>query len=419
MKQNSKPPLLNDMLRRFMAAMVLANIAGNMYGPLLALYLKSLHADVLQVGLFFTLSQIVPLALQILGGWVSDSLGRLRSIALGSMAGVLSYVGLILAPTWQWVLLGEGLAAMTRSLVAPSFGAFIAEQSAEQQRGRVFALTETIYGVVSVVGPPLGGWLADRYGFRVMLLCAGALYLVATLIRIGMARTAARGAESGPRALSVAGLRGNLGAMMALLLAGGVITWILLTDGVRDVVFSMSFTLMPLYLNDIGGLSIQQIGWLSSIFGVMSMIVNIPAGALADKKGDRVAIALGYILNFAGLMVFVKVNSFFGYAVSWALFGLGVGLMSPAYNSLISKAVPEKVRGTAFGLFNTSLGVVSLPAPAIGAQLWERVNPQFPFLIAGWVALAAVVPVWLKFKLPAGGLAATPVAVASDAAGEV
>ena len=66
----------------FMVAMVLANTGGNMYGPLLPLYLKSLNASVVQIGLFFTLSQIVPLALQILGGWISDSLGRLRSIAM-------------------------------------------------------------------------------------------------------------------------------------------------------------------------------------------------------------------------------------------------------------------------------------------------------------------------------------------------
>ena len=81
-------PLLNATLTLFMATMVLANIAGHMYGSLLPLYLKSLNANVVQVGLFFTLSQIVPLALQILGGWISDLLGRLRSIALGSMAGV-------------------------------------------------------------------------------------------------------------------------------------------------------------------------------------------------------------------------------------------------------------------------------------------------------------------------------------------
>jgi MFS family permease len=74
--------------------------------------------------------------------------------------------------------------------------------------------------------------------------------------------------------------------------------------------------------------------------------------------------------------------------------------MSPAYSSLISKAIPEKLRGTAFGLFQTSLGLVSLPAPAIGAQLWQRFGPRFPFTLTAWISLLAIFPVWFKFKLP-------------------
>lgn len=402
-QQAASAPLLNRMLLLFMVAMVLANMGGNMYMPLLPLYLKELKASVVQVGLFFTLSQIVPLALQILGGWISDSLGRLRSIALGSVAGVLSYVGLILAPTWQWVLLGEGMASVTRALVGPSFSAFIAEQSSEANRARVFGITETIFLVVNVVGPPLGGWLADTYGFKYMLVAAGGLYTLATLIRIGMARQAARSQEANPQKLSLAGLKRNLGLMAGLMLAGGVVTWILVTDGVRDVAFSMSFTLIPLYLQGIGGLSIQQIGWLESVFGIFMMLVTIPSGWLADKKGDRLAIALGFFLQFVALMVFLKVSGFWGYALAWAILGVGVGLMAPAYQALISKAVPENVRGTAFGFFHTSLGLISLPAPAIGAQLWERVSPRFPILLTAWAGLVTILPVWLKFKLPANG----------------
>jgi MFS family permease len=394
-----KEPLLNSMLKLFMFAMVLANIAGNMYGSLLPLYLKELNASVVQVGLFFTLSRIIPLALQILGGWISDSLGRLRSIAYGSVAGVLSYVGIVLAPTWQWVLLGEGLGAVTRSLVAPSFGAFIAEQSTEENRARVFGITETIFMLVVVIGPPLGGWIADEYGFKVMLLASGILYTLAAIVRIGMARTAARGIESNPEKLSLESLKGNLGAMMGFVLAGGVITWILITDGVRDIAFSMSFTLMPLYLEDIGGLTIKEIGFLSSIFGIFNMVTNMPAGWLADKKGERVTIVMGFVLSFVALIVFLQVYTFWGYALVWAIFGVGVGLMSPAYHSLISKAVPEKLRGTAFGLLQTSLGLFSLPAPAIGGQLWERVSPRFPFSLTAWISLLTVIPAWLKFKM--------------------
>ena len=392
-------PLLNRMLLLFMLAMVLANIGGNMYGPLLPLYLKDLNANVVQVGLFFTLSSILPLALQILGGWISDSLGRLRSIALGSLAGTLSYVGLILAPTWQWVLLGEGLGSVTRSLVGPSFGAFIAEQSAEENRARVYGITETIFMLVNVVGPPLGGWLVDQYGFKFMLVCAGILYTLATLIRLSMARQAARDSEAHPQKLSLSSLRTNLATMFGLVLSGGLVAWILLTDGVRDVAFSLSFNLMPLYLDGIGGLSVQQIGWLESFFGISMMLITLPAGWLADKKGERLGIALGFLLHFVALMFFVRAKGFWGFAPCWMIFGVGAGLMSPAYQSLISKVVPEKVRGTAFGLFNTSLGLISLPAPAIGAQLWERVNPRFPFTLTAWASLLVALPVWFKFRL--------------------
>jgi MFS family permease len=150
-----------------------------------------LDANVVQVGVFFTISQIIPLVLQILGGWISDSLGRLKSIAIGSVAGVLSYVGLILAPTWQWVLAGEGLSAITRSLVGPGFGAFIAEESSEENRARVYGITQTIFTVVTVIGPPFGGFLVDKFGFKFMLLVAGIIYSIATVIRVMMARRAA------------------------------------------------------------------------------------------------------------------------------------------------------------------------------------------------------------------------------------
>lgn len=389
---------MSNTLLQFMATMVLANIAGEMVYPLLPLYLKSLNASVVQVGLFFTISQIFPLVLQILGGWLSDSLGRLRSIAIGSVAGVLSYIGMILAPTWQWILLSEAFGSMTRSLVAPSFGAFIAECSTEETRARVYGITETIFMVVAVIGPPAGGWLVDHYGFKVMLVSAGVLYTLATFMRVSMARTAARNKEIHIQPLSLGSLRANLGTMLVLVLGGGLVTWLLLTDGVRDVAYALSFNLLPVYLKDLGGISVQQIGWLESFFGMAMMVVAIPAGWLADKKGERLSIALGFGLHFAAMMLFIRARAFWGFAAAWSLLGVGVGFMTPAFASLTSKAVPEKLRGTAFGLFSTSLGVMSLPAPAIGAQLWQRFSPRLPFALTGWAALLAIIPVWLKFR---------------------
>jgi MFS family permease len=400
--QAAKPRrILSNTLIVFMIAMVLANIASEMYVIMLPLYLKHLGADVMQIGVFFTVSQIVPLVLQVLGGWVSDTIGRLRSIAIGSLIGLGAFISPIFVPTWQWLYLSETLNALTRSLVGPSFGAFIAEETAEEDRGKVYGITDTIYTIVTVVGPPLAGWLADTYGFRLMLTVAAGIYICATIIRLILAKAAGKHRnESATRErLTVESLKVNFKAVFGLAVAGGLLTWLLLTDGVRDIAFSLSFNLMPLYLEEIGGMNLQQIGWLTSCFGVASMVTTIPAGWFSDKVGERFAIALGFFLQFVALVLLIQVEGFAGFAAVWAVLGVAVGLMSPAYQSLLSKALPEKLRGTGFGLINASLGIFSLPAPAIGSLLWKEVAPQAPFYITAVFALVTIIPAFLKFKL--------------------
>jgi len=401
-EQIKKQPLLSGLLILFLIAMIFANVGGNMYQSFMPLYVKDLGASIRQIGLFFTLAQIVPLFLQILGGWISDSLGRLRAIAIGSVFGVIGFIPLVIADRWEWLLVAMAVGSIARALVGPSFDAFIAEHSSEQNRGKVFGLSQAIFMIVSVIGPPLGGWLAGSYGFRLMLLVAGVFYFIAMVMRLGMAREAAKGATSSSQKLSLDSLKVNLRTMFGMIVSGGLITWILLTDGLRDVSFQFSENLFPVYMQEFGGLSLQQIGWVTSVFGICMMLVTIPGGWLSDKAGERVGIATGMILLGSSLLILISIPQGIQwlYYVGWGVAGMGAGIMTPAYQSLISKAVPAHMRGTAFGLFGTSLGLVSLPAPWIGAQLWDQVSPQFPFLVTAIVLLLAVIPIWLKFKLP-------------------
>jgi MFS family permease len=402
MEQTKKRPLLSGLLILFLVAMIFANIGGNMYQSFLPLYLKDLQASITQIGLFFTLAQIVPLFLQILGGWISDSLGRLRAIAIGSVFGAIAFIPMVLADRWQWLLLAVALGAVARSLVGPSFDAFIAEHSSEENRGKVFGISQAIFMIVSVVGPPLGGWLAGTYGFKLMLLVAGIFYFVAMIMRLSMAREASRGAAPAHQALSFNSLKTNLRTMFGLVVSGGLLTWILLTDGLRDISFQFSENLFPVYMQEFGGLSLQQIGWVTSVFGICMMLITIPGGWLSDKAGERVGIATGMGLMGGALLLLINIpqGSQWLYYVGWGMAGLGVGIMSPAYQSLISKAVPAHMRGTAFGLFSTSLGLVSLPSPWIGAQLWAQVGPRFPFAVTAIVLFLSIIPIWLKFRLP-------------------
>lgn len=392
--------MLTPLMRWFMFAMVLANIAGSMYTLMLPIYLTELGASVSQVGLVFTLSSIVILVLQVFGGWISDSIGRLRAIAIGSIGGVLGFTFMLLANTWETLLLAIAISQVPYAIVGPSFGAFIAENSTQKTRGQVYGITDTIYQITGVLGPPLGGFLAGLYGFKVMLLAATILYTAAAGLRIWMATTMRSPAEPDPQKLTAKSFKNSLSLMIGMVLGGGVVTWIFITDGIRDIAFRLSNELQPLYLEQVIGFPLVQIGLLGSVFSIAMMFTPILSGRISDRYGERVPISAGFLMIFFAYLIFLQVNDFVGFAVTWAVFGISVGLLSPAYQSLVSKVVPKKNLGIFTGMFYSSLGLISLPAPYIGAWLWERFNPRLPFIITAALALISVIPTWLKFKVP-------------------
>ncbi len=412
-------------LKWFLGGMILANVAAMMYDPLLPLYLQHLGADIRQVGLFFTISAILPLLFQIFGGWLSDSIGRLKAVAIGSVAGLFTFIIFLIAPSWEWGLLAMATGAIGRSFVAPSYRAFIAEQSEENNRGKIYGFSDAVFAVVGVFGPPLGGWLSDQYGYRILFLVAGAIFTVATILRVSMAISAGRQRQQKFKVItpepsevmkpSWSNLKTSIAAMVALLLTGGVATWILVSDGIIDINFNMVGQLLPIYMQNEVGITNTQIGVLNSISSIVTMALMTFTGWLSDKKGERVAIAGGMIILSASMAVFILARNFYAMAISWAMFGVGNALIGPAYSALISKAVPEKLRGIAFGLFSTSVGVIALPAPFIGAFLYETFNPRLPFILPT-IALLVVVPiVWKKFHLKPNGLPSDEaVAIASD-----
>ncbi len=403
-KKNGILQLFPRTLVIFMLGMVFANIAAMMYSPLLPLYLQELGADVGQVGLFFTISALLPLFFQIFGGWISDSIGRIKAVAIGGVAGFLTFIFFLLAPSWEWALLAMAVSSIGRSFVAPSFRAFIAEQSTEENRGKVFGIADTIFSVVAVIGPPLGGWISDQFGYQTMFIVAAGIFFIATVIRIGMAVSLRKNPaqdqlETKTERPTWSGMKTSMVTMFTMLISGGIITWILINDGVIDVTFSLTGQLFPIYMQSEIGITNTQIGLLNSISGIVTMVIMSAAGWLSDRKGERLGIALGNLLFGAAMAVFLLSRNFFGMVIAWSILGAGQGMVSPAYNSLISKAVPEKLRGLAFGLFSTGVGLVSLPSPYIGAFLYETFNPRLPFIIP-MVALFVCVPlVWFKFDL--------------------
>ena len=380
--------------------MALTNFAVTMPVVLIPVYIRELGATITQLGLFFTISMIFPILVKLLGGWLSDVIGRLQVILIGSVTGVLTFTVYALAPTWEAALLAPALMAITASLTIPAYAAYIADIAPEASRGRMFGVSQTVYRASGVIAPVIGGLLAAFIGFRFMFGVAAIVFAIAALIFFFLLRTAPS-LKLSAQQVSWESLKSSFAQMWALFVAGGVIAWILIIDGVRDIGMRLSLDLIPVFLTDIHSVSLERIGFMDGVYGLALLLTLFPAGWLVDRTSERKVIALALVAGVLSRLILALSTDIWGFTISFALQGIGFGLFAPSGSSIISKAVPQNLRGVAYGLFATSIGIFSLPSPWLGSQIWEFFGPRYPFLISVAIGTLLILPVWLKLRLPA------------------
>ena len=381
----------------FLGAMTLTEISRTMTTVQIPIYLREMGAEIGEIGLFFTISLIFPLFLRILGGWLSDTIGRVRALAIGSASGAVAYMIYALAPAWKAAIPAPAFLALAAALIYPSYKAYVADLANESNRGRYFGITDALIRVAWILGPPLGGFIGQNLGYRTMFISALCCFTAATLLFLVLAVNS----SSTPPGSSLGwvSLKTSFLEMGGLILAGGLVTWILIVDGIRDIAFKLSFDLMPVYLSDIAGISKTDIGILDGLFGLALVLSTFTAGFIVDRVSERFGIVLGLIAMILSRLVFAFAGVFSGFALSWILLGMGGGLLDPAGSSLIARGVPRRLRGIAYGLVATSLGIFSLPAPWIGSQIWQHVDPRAPFLFTVLLGLLTIIPAWKKLAI--------------------
>ena len=400
MQDNATEPLITRRILLLFIGRSFAEATRAMTTVQIPIFLRELGASVGEIGLFFTLAMILPLLFRLLGGWMSDSIGRLRAMLFGSLAGILAYLPYAFARDWQMALLGPALLAIATALLVPSYRAHIADIVPDERQGRIFGIGNSVLNLAWVVAPPLGGFLAYAYGYRTMFLSAILLYAIAALLFWYLVRADEN--VNGPTGEkpSLASLRSSFGEILPLAIAGGLFTWILITDGIQDVALDLSFNLMPVYLNDIIGIGKQSIGVMDGLHGIAWVIASPLGGWLADRVGAKQGIMLGLGGLMLSPLIFAFAADFWGFALSWIVLGIGAAIFGPALDVLIARGVSQHLRGLAYAFVATSLGVISLPAPWIGSQIWIALGPKAPFILTSGLGILALIPAWLRLRIP-------------------
>jgi MFS family permease len=355
--------------------------ASEMVIPLLPAFLTvTLGASALSLAWLEGLADATAALLKLYAGRWSDRTGRRRPFMLagyGLSSVIRPVVALATAP-WQVVAvrvvdrIGKGLRSSPRD-------ALLADSVADEHRGVAFGFHRGMDHAGAVIGPlaavaVLTWWTEDLRQLFWLSVIPGTLAVLTIVLGVAERRGPTEVGKAWP--VPSPGSRARL---VRVLVPIGVFT-----------LGNASDLFLLLYA---GGHDVPLLGlpllWM--MLHIVRSIVSPLGGKLGDKLGHRRAIAIGWIVYALVYLAFAFVESPWMIAGLFVIYGLHSGLAEGPEKALIAACVTSETRGTAFGWYHLTVGLLSLPASLLFAALWEFVAPNVAFLVGSGFAAAALV----------------------------
>jgi DHA1 family tetracycline resistance protein-like MFS transporter len=343
-------------------------------------------------GLLSAIFAVMQFLFSPLMGNLSDRFGR-RPILLGSM-GVLAidYVIMALAASIWVLLLGRiiaGIAAATMSTAQ----AFMADISPPEKKAQNFGLISAGFGAGFVLGPAVGGLLAElgpRAPFWAAAILAGANFLLGLIVL----------PETLPRPRPFEWLRANpLGGLIAIGKLPGLRTllgvWLLyqIANWVYPAIWAY-FTQAAF------GWPERMVGISLAVYGISMVVVQGGLIRLViPKLGEQRTIALWLPYNAVILfgVAFVPNGWLLMLMIPFSAFG---AIVAPALQGLASRIASDDQQGELQGVMASMTAIAAIISPLIMTQAFGfgtsdgRDFPGAPFLLASVLMIGSGLLYW-------------------------
>jgi len=351
-------------------------------------------------------------------GKLSDIYGRKPFYVFGLIVFMIGSAISGQAHTMLELILARGVQGIGAGALMSMPRATIGDIFNPRERGRWMGVIAATFGISSIIGPTVGGWITDNWGWRWVFyvnLPVAAAALVAVLATLPRVRVGHRVSLDWRGSVLMA--VGLVPMLLALTWAGGQYGWgspIILgmfaaaavflglfvwnerraAEPVLDpslfakpifsvtvvvalfVTMGMFGTLMflPLYVQGVVGMSAQNSGVVLTPMMLSFIVGSVGSGWLMSRTGRYKVLAIfGALFMVGGMVLF----NLMGVGTTWPtvvrnmiVMGIGIGTLLPLLNVAVQNAFPYKIMGVvnATQQFVRSLGGVII-APILGTVL--------------------------------------------------
>ena len=355
----------------------LNDVASEMVYPVVPIFLVTvLGVPTYVVGLIEGLADALSKILQSFFGIFSDqSQKRKPYVVWGYSFATLSHLMMCLASSWPLVMVARVINRTGKGIRTSSRDALITESTDKLDRGRNFGFHRTLDSLGAVVGPLLSIWLLKilHDNYRQLFFIAFFPALIGVVLLILLIKEQIK-SPLGLKGLHFEWSKANDSYKIFLLIS------FIFTLG------NSSGAFMILRAQNLGlsiQLTILTYVLLNSTYAVFSM----PAGIVADKIGARKVLFLGFLVFAFVYLSFGAINNPWWIWVLFPIYGIFLAFTDGVGKTYISKLIPHEISASAFGIYQTLMGIATFFASTIAGLLWTLGNARLPFYFGGIMAV--------------------------------
>jgi MFS family permease len=363
------------------------------HGLLPVFLVVTLGASATALGVIEGIAEATAQISRVFSGWLSDALGRRKALTVAGYGLAAATKPLFpLANSIGLVLIARFLDRIGKGIRGAPRDALVADLTPPAKRGEAFGLRQSLDTIGATLGPAIAIGLMYLFNddIRTVLWFAVIPAVLAVLVLvIGVKEPAHRqGKERAPLHAKEIGQLPH--AYWLVIIAGTVFTL---------ARFSEAF--LVIRARD-GGLALA---WAPAVIAVMSLVYAAsayPAGWLQDRIGARPLLLSGLVALIAADLLLAFGPTLVAIFLGICLWGLHMGLTQGVLAALIAATAPERLRGTAFGLFGLITGLATLLASIIAGLLWDKIGASATFLAGAAFAAISFAAFLLVRRAPAG-----------------
>ncbi len=363
--------------------------------PFMAIYVEELGAPKNMVewyaGLAVSLSALASALVSPIWGRLADRYGRKIMMVRAGLVMTFTMGGLAFVPNVAWLLFLRILNGVFAGYV-PNSTAMIASQAPQEHSG--YALGTLATGVTggSLIGPLMGGMLAQFMGIRQVFLLVGGILFICTLMTIFLVKEDFQPIKKA----DVMPTKAVFKQIKSLqILIGLFVTTMIIQISAQSVA-----PILTLYIRHLGQTEnlLFVSGLIVSGLGFSSMISSSWLGRLGDKIGNHRLLLIALFYSFSMYFLCALAGNALLLGLLRFLYGFGVGALMPSINSILTRMTPREGISRIFSYNQMFSNFGQVLGPFIGSAVATHLGYRSVFFVTCAIVFINFVWSFINFR---------------------